>query len=227
MAEIVRSTIRWCCRTTCRCRRTTAPRAISPACGCRRRAAGDRRRVGQPLEAQGPHRRLCLSAHRTARAGAADRLGRDPRRARLHAAVLRLPRSFRRAEAARRGALFGLSTQDTAYQREAGRAAASAVCDPVGRGSQAHPRAQAADVLGRRHDADQAHGLGDRRRRDLARVLSGVSAGQERRDGGRVARCRALAMRRRGACAPRRTPRGTSPASARRCSCCSASSDSC
>ena len=104
-----RCTIRMCCRTICRCRRTTARRAISQACGFPDIAlAATDGATGQSVEAQRPHRRLCLSAHRAARAGAADRLGRDPRRARLHAAVLRLPRSFRRVEAAwRRRAVTG------------------------------------------------------------------------------------------------------------------------
>ena len=77
--------------------------------------------------------------------------------------------------------VFGLSTQDTGYQREAARTAASAVPDSFRCRSQIRPRAQAADVFGRRHDAIEAHGAGHRRRRDREGVLSGVSAGQERR----------------------------------------------
>ena len=44
---------------------------------------------------------LRLSPHRAARPGLANRLGCDPRRARLHAAILRISRSFHRLEAAR------------------------------------------------------------------------------------------------------------------------------
>ena len=77
--------------------------------------------------------------------------------------------------------LYGLSTQDTAYQREA----VERLHLPFAILSDADLKLtralRAADLRGRRHDADQAHGLGDRRRRDHARVLSGVSAGQERR----------------------------------------------
>ena len=61
--------------------------------------------------------------------------------------------------------LFGLSTQDDRLSARGGGAAASAVRDPVRRRSAADARAQPADLRGRRHDADQAHGLGDRRRR--------------------------------------------------------------
>ena len=82
---------------------------------------------GQSFEARGPHRGLCLSAHRAARAGAADRLGRDPGRARLHAAVLRLPRSFRRAEAARRGAAVRSFDAGHRLSARGGGAAAPAV----------------------------------------------------------------------------------------------------
>ena len=61
---------------------------------------------------------LRLSPHGAARAAVADRLGRDPRRPRLHAAVVCLSRPRRRA-AALGARIFGLSTQDTAYQQEA------------------------------------------------------------------------------------------------------------
>ena len=84
-----------------------------------RGARRDRRLAGRSVEARRPHRGLHLSAHRRARTGAARRLGCNPGRARLHAAIVLVPRSFRRAQAARRCAPFGLSTQDTAYQREA------------------------------------------------------------------------------------------------------------
>ncbi len=49
---------------------------------------------------------------------AGRRLGHDPRRARLHAANLLVPRSVQGVAAAGADHVFGLSTQDHAYQRE-------------------------------------------------------------------------------------------------------------
>ncbi len=46
------------------------------------------------------------------------RLGHDPRRARLHAANLRVPRPVRGAEGCGAGHVFGLSTQSNEYQTE-------------------------------------------------------------------------------------------------------------
>ena len=86
--------------------------ALSAACG-------DRWHQGRPFQACRPHRGLHLPAHGRARAVAARRLGCHSRRARLHAAIVLVPRPFRRAQAARGLHLYGLSTQDTAYQREA------------------------------------------------------------------------------------------------------------
>ena len=104
--------------------------------------------------------RLHLSAHGRARSGAARRLGCDPRRARLHAAVVLVPRSLRRAEAARRRP--PLRSLDPGHRLPArgGRAAASAVPDPVRRESRTGACDQVADVHGRRHDAAQTHGAG-------------------------------------------------------------------
>ena len=77
--------------------------------------------------------------------------------------------------------LYGLSTQDLAYQREA----VDRLHLPfplISDASLLLTRAlEPADLRRRWHDADQAHGLGDRRRRDHAGVLSGVSAGPQRR----------------------------------------------
>ena len=137
--------------------------------------------------------------------------------------------------------VFGLSTQESDYQREAGGAVASAVPGAVRRRADADACPESADLHRRGHDPAQADGVRDRRWRDDQGVLSGVSAGQERRRGRCVATQRMIPksgnrfsekiMRkrynRRGRRAPPRTPRGTSPASARGCSCCSASSDSC
>ncbi len=178
-------------RTTCRCQRYHGAarhlhRAVGSLGHCTR---GDRRRAGQSVEAQRPRCCLRLSAHRTTRASAADRLGRDPRRTRLHAAVaLRLPRSFRRVETARRQCPV--------------RAFDPGGCLPTG-GRRAWlplPFAILSDAeLKLTHamrlptfavdgaDVDQTHGLGHRRRRHHPRVLSAVSAGPERWRGRRLA----------------------------------------
>jgi Redoxin len=85
--------------------------------------------------------------------------------------------------------VYGLSTQDTGYQSEAGRAPAPAVSDPVGRRSCARPRHRAADLHRGEHDIAQAHGTGHRHRRHLQGFLSGIPAGPERRRGDRLAAC--------------------------------------
>ena len=92
------STIRWCCRTICRCRRTTAPRAIST--GLRLPDVALAATDGASVNLSRLKGRTVVYVYpRTGRPGRAGarRLGRDPGRARLHAAVLRLPRSFRRS----------------------------------------------------------------------------------------------------------------------------------
>ena len=216
--------IRTCCRTACRCRRTTARRAICRAASCRRvaLAATDGAQVDLSKLAG---RTVVYIYPRTGVPGQPMPDGWDaiPGRARLHAAVLLVSRSFRRARSARRRA--SVRAVDPGHATISARRSSACICRfrscPID-DLAAHPRAQAADLRSRRHDAAQAHGAGDRRRRDHQGVLSGVPAGQE---------------------APRsviawlsgveisahvlRTPRGTSPASARRYSCCSASSDSC
>ena len=126
--------------------------------------------------------------------------------------------------------LYGLSTQDTDYQREAAERLHLPFAILSDADARTHARAQPADIHRRRHDAAQAHGLGDRRRRDHQGVLPSVSARQERRTRSLIG-SNARSGRRRSqpssAGGPPQTRRGTSPASARRCSCCSASSDSC
>ena len=94
------------------------------------------------------------------------RLGPDPRRARLHAAILLVPRSFRRAQAARRGATLRACRRRTrAYQREA----ATRLHLPFSLLSDEKLALTKALKLPTftigRHDAAQAHGAGDRRRR--------------------------------------------------------------
>ena len=83
--------------------------------------------------------------------------------------------------------LYGLSTQDTAYQREAverlhlpfpvlsDEKSRTGACDQV------------ADVHGRRHDVAETHGADPRRRHHHEGVLPRVPAGQERRGGDRLA----------------------------------------
>ena len=87
------------------------------------------------------------------------------------------------AELKRLGVAATLRPLDAGHRLPArgGGAAASAVSGAVGREARARTRAQAADLHGRRHDADQAHGADHRRRRHHQGVLSGVSARQERR----------------------------------------------
>ena len=119
-------------------------------------ARGDRWRAGRARRARWAHDRLRLPVDRAARpAAAGGRLGPDPGRARLHPGVLRLSRPPRRLLAAGAEAVFGLSTQDTAYQRElAERLALPFRSSPTTAG--AHRGAAAADVRGRRQDAPQA-----------------------------------------------------------------------
>ena len=114
-----------------------------------------------------------------------------PGRARLHAAILRLSRSFRRTQ--RAGRRPRLRPVDAGHRLSARgrRAAAPAVPNFVRRGAEIYPRAEIADVLRRRHDAAQAHGARGRRRRHQQGVLSSVSARQERR------RSRGVAARQR------------------------------
>ncbi len=92
---------------------------------------------------------------RTGRPGqaSADRLGRHSRRARLHAAVLLFRDHF--AELKRLGVaqLYGLSTQDTAYQREAVERLHLPFPILSDASLHAHPRAEPADLRRRRHDA--------------------------------------------------------------------------
>ena len=219
-------TIRWCCRTICRCRRTTARRAISPACGCRTSRSPQltaRRSISRSL----PGRTVVYVYPRTGRPGQALPTGWDA----IPGARGCTPQScgFRDhfAELKRLGvaALYGLSTQDTAYQREAAERLHLPFAILSDAGLKLTRALRLPTFERRRHGADQAHGLGDRRRRRHPGVLSGVPARQERRRG-RDWLQRLRAFSRRGACAPPQTPRGTSRASARRCWCCSASSDS-
>ena len=82
-------------------------------------AAGDRRFGGQCVPPARPSDRLRLSADRAPRPSPADRLGRDPGRARLYAAKLRVPRDhFAELNDLGVAQLYGLSTQDCDEQRE-------------------------------------------------------------------------------------------------------------
>ena len=72
--------------------------------------------------------------------------------------------------------LFGLSTQDTAYQREAATRLHLPFAILSDEKLALHPRAQTADLHDDRHDFAQTHGAGDRRWRDYEGVLPGVPA---------------------------------------------------
>ncbi len=135
--------------------------------------------------------------------------------------------------------VFGISTQDTDYQREA----AERLHLPFPLLSDAARKlARAANLshfFSRRNDAAQADGAHRRGRRGSESILSGVPAGQERRGGDRLAACKQVnrtASRAETAhfmlflhqeiSAPARRHSETSLASARRYSCYSASSGS-
>ena len=125
-------------------------------------AAGDPRRRLQPVDARRPHRSLHLSPHRRAGRRAAAGLGRHSGRARLHAAIVRFPRSFCRTQSARRRPCLRPFDPGHRLSARGRRAAASAVSDPVRCGSRYSPRAASADVHGGGHDAAEAHGAGHR-----------------------------------------------------------------
>src|SRR2546423_611590 len=169
-------------------RRTAPPRRNASLA----RAARDRREVRRPLEAAGPERRLRLSAHREARRSQPDGLGHDPRRARLLAAVVRLPRSLCRVEAPRRCA--GVRAVDAGHCLPEGGSGAAALAVPaaLGCGPRARAGAAAADVRGRHDDTAQARDAGDRLGPDHARLLSGGPTRPEPCARRRVARARCV-----------------------------------
>jgi hypothetical protein len=115
------ATIRPWCRRGCRLHSTTVRQGTCRACGCRR-FRFTRRRHRPAARRRTSYRatgRLRLPSNRSFSGGAAcRRLGSDPGRPRMHTGVVR----FRdhHAELARAGAdVVGLSTQDTAYERDA------------------------------------------------------------------------------------------------------------
>ena len=71
---------------------------------------------------------------------------------------------------------YGLSTQDTAYQRESSRASAPALRAALRRRRAAHPRDETADLRGRRADPAQAPHTGHPRGGGRARLLPRLSA---------------------------------------------------
>jgi peroxiredoxin len=118
-----------------------------------------------------------------------------PGRARLHAAIVRLSRPFCRPEGAGRTQVFGLSTQDTDYQREAAERLHLPFPDPVGRGTRFRhalhlPMFMPAGMtlLAKRMAMVIDDGT------IVKGVLSGVSARQERR-GGRCLAARGIVRR--------------------------------
>ena len=134
------------------------------------------------------------------------RLGRHPGRARLHAAILRLPRSFRRAKAARRrAAVSGCRprTSPTSVRRWSGCTCRSRSCRTRRLKLTRALELPTFTVDGMTLIKRMAWVIDDGV--DHARVLSGVSAGPERRRGDRLASGVAIEIAR----APPRTPRGT------------------
>ena len=109
-----------------------------------------------------------------------------PGRARLHARDLRLSRPPRRP--ARRGRRVGVRALDPGHRlsRRAGRTARASVRGPLGFRAGADPGAAAADLRGRRPDADQAADAPDQRRLDRARLVPGLPARPPRGRGPRA-----------------------------------------
>ena len=213
-------------------------------------AARHRRQLGDVVGACRPHGRIRLSPHRRARQDQSRRrLGHDPRRARLHAANLLVPRPVCRAESRRRQPRVRPLDAGQRLPDRDGVTAASAVSGPVGREAFVDPRPEAADHGSGRADADQAAGADRRQRPNHARLLSCVSAGPKRRRRAVVAKRSVPTISPKslasmvgtlrfahptnrestnpGPCAPSQTRCETSPASAPAYWCCSASSDSC
>ena len=83
--------------------------------------------------------------------------------------------------------LYGLSTQDTAYQQEAARRLHLPFAILSDEKLALTKALKLPTFTTVRHDAAQAHGAGDRRRRNHQGVLSGVPARQERRGSDRLA----------------------------------------
>ena len=153
------------------------------------RAAGDRRRAASTCRSsRAAPSSMSIRAPACRASMLPTGLGRDPGRARLHAAILRLPRSFRRAQAARRGA--ALRAVDAGHRLPAARRRSGCICRLRSCRMRHLTLTQALKlptftIAGMTLLKRMA--LGDRRRRDHQGVLSGVPARQERRRGGRLA----------------------------------------
>ena len=117
---------------------------------------------------------------------AAAGLGRHPRRARLHAGDLRLPRS---PQGSREAARRGVRHQHAGHAVSAGDGEASrgAVRGAQRRALRVHQGAAAADLHRRRHDAEQAPDADCAERTHRTGLLSGVPARQARRRSDRLA----------------------------------------
>ena len=149
-------------------RRRASSHGIESFLRCRSPATdGSTRR---PVEARRPHGRLHLSAHRRARTAPCRTAGTlFPARAAARRSRARFAITSPSSSSSASPHLYGLSTQDTAYQSEAVERLHAAVPVALGRRARARARDRAADLHGRRHDAAQAHDAGDRRRRRSAR----------------------------------------------------------
>ena len=181
-SEHVRPDARHGCPPTCRCRWTTAPATISRRRGPGRPACASTAGGAVDLAVAAARPAVLFFYPRTGEPGQAAGTGveRHSRGARLHAAELRLPRSPRRVRGAR-GAVIGVSTQETDYQREF--VARNHV--PFDLLSDARPALTRALRLptfeypverGGPSDADQANGVVRGARADRAGLVSGVPA---------------------------------------------------
>ena len=195
------------CRRTCRCPRTTARPITSSGSSC----PTDARVVAGRRERPRLRRDLRLSAHRPAGRAAAARLGRDAGRARLHAAVVRVPRRSTRTLGV---PVAGLSAQSLDDQLEFAERNRDAVPRDRRSGAAARRRAAPADVRDRGAHPLQAPHARRRGCADREGLLSRLPARRERRRRPRVAarrdearhvrRRQGRADRRRGDRAPRR-----------------------
>ena len=130
----------------------------------------------KPRETHRAHRPLRLPAHGRSRRRCAARLGRYPRRPRLHAAIVRLSRSFQRTQSARRRCGLWIVNAGQRLSARSGAAASSAVPASVRCRFETENRNWPAEFFHIRHNSIQTHGDGARGRRDHARFLSGISA---------------------------------------------------
>src|SRR5262249_36095202 len=126
-----------------------------------RATRGDRWIDGRFVGLVRAYGRLRISTYRPAWSKHAGRLGRHPRCAWLHAAIVFVPRSLCRAQGARRRTRVRIVDPGVRLSGRDGRAAASAVPGALRYGLTADTRARSADLHHCRHDPAQAHGVRD------------------------------------------------------------------